>query len=220
MEDKLEIREYKEIYREIKSKLSSDCLKKETEPKTCDTRNLTKLIKEFFKEKYSSKFHVAGEPARYELIKNKRTKVSNPGFLFDITIMSKNPKHVSKNEEEEYFIHMAIESELGGDSAGSCNGIEINLFEDFSKLLYVNSKMKVFIGAFSLVKKDINAKPKHLISKFSSVNKKFNNLTPVLVILLRGIHEYNGEKSKQIQIKHPVEFYGFIINKDSSCLLD
>jgi hypothetical protein len=219
MEDKLEIIEYKEIYIEIKSELSKYCVEKENEPKTCDTRNLTKLIKEFFKEKYSSRFHVAGEPARYELINNKKTKVSNPGFLFDITIMSGNPKNVSKNENEKYFIHMAIESELGGVSAGTSNGIEKNLFEDFSKLLYVNSRMKVFIGAFSLGDKELDDKLKYLIDKFSSISKKSNNLTPILVILLRGIHDYNKEKGKQIQIKYPIEFYGFIIKKDKNCLL-
>lgn len=187
------MKSYQEIYNELKSLLITK--------NTNDTSSVTNIIKEYFYNSYQD-LYVAGA-------------CENSEFLFDISILSCDPYDITNYERTEYYLHIAIESELGGPSASSSKLVEKNVFFDFTKLLLSNANQKILIGAYSIPLKPKSTKTNELMrlrEKFNTINIKSNNKSDILVILILGTH--TQDKSRQIKLSLPFQIDAFKISKN------
>jgi len=179
--------EYQEIFNELVELLVG--------ANTSDTTDITHLIKQFFGDKYSQHY-VAGP--------------NNKEFLFDVTVMSCDPLLAYKNENDEYKIYLAVESELGGESASSSKYVERNTIEDFMKLIFSIADRKVMIAAYSI---DSGYDEENVlaskIQKLKSINDKSRNETDILVIFIKGDHSIGN--SRQVKIVTPMNISGYIL---------
>ncbi|MCK5662712.1 MAG: hypothetical protein KAI17_04455 [Thiotrichaceae bacterium] len=170
-----------------------------------DTTDITYLIKQFFWDRYSQHY-VAG--------------ANNKEFLFDVTVMSCDPLLAYKNENDEYKIYLAVESELGGESASSAKYVERNTIEDFMKLIFSIADRKVMIAAYSIDSGDNeeNALASR-IQKLKSINDKSKNETGILVIFIKGDHSIGN--SRQVKIVTPMTICGYILkNNENTSILN
>lgn len=185
--------DYKIIFKNIKSIINNSCNK-------C-TKEITLDIKNYFKDKYSNIYYVAGANG-------------NSQYLYDLTIMSCNPLNIYKLEKYKYNIYLVMESELGGYSASSADSVEKNFIEDFYKILQADAQYKIMIGIYSKYKNEDDASVlEDRIKKINEINKKSNNNKNILVILIKGTHISKKIKSNQVQIDIPVVIHGYILSK-------
>lgn len=176
---------YEEIYHELKNKILEL-------QKFENTKEITNQIKSYFFEKFKDKY-VAGFNG-------------NKGFLFDISILDENPLNASKSNSKSLNLILAVESELGGESASCPKNVERNVIEDFLKILYSNAMYKIMIGAYSESNDDVL---KDRLNKMIDIAHKTANTADILVILIKGSHKKG--LSHQVKIIYPFEISGFIL---------
>jgi len=191
------MRSYSTIYKELVDFVE--------QKNTNDTSTLTSVVKEYFVHSYPN-YYVAGAEG-------------NPEFLFDISVLSCDPGLITNNEENEYTMALAAESELGGTSASASQSVENNVFDDFAKLLYANAPQKIMVSSYSVPVRPPSTKEAELARlkrKYIEINNKSNNDTDILVLVLRGDHQSGS--SRQIKIVYPLEINGFIIGKNKELI--
>jgi hypothetical protein len=186
---------YQDIYNELSNKLIGS--------ETNDTSLITKTIKNYFSDKFSQ-YYVAGTDSR-------------PEYMLDITVMTCNPLEIFQNNKEEYKIILAVESELGGNTASSPKNVEKNVIEDYFKILSVISDYKIIIGIYSIPSSDNNTDIlKSNIMKIQNINKKSQNKNDFLVILLEGNHTIGN--SRQVKLNFPLLIHGYIVKNDDTII--
>ena len=174
-----------------------------------DTKTITDKIKTFTKKFFESDpdkmVYYSGNPSE---------------FLYDISVLSFNPKDIIENNNnnndiiinsnyKKYNSFLLLESELGGVSASSPKGVFKNVVEDFSKLLIGNSKYKIMIMALSPYSKEKNYKENRLeILKRIYINSNCNS--DMLIVVIEGDH--NGKNSNQIKLDTST-MYAYILNR-------
>lgn len=100
------------------------------------TKQITKNIKEYFQTTYKN---------LYVLPSNNHSE-----FLLDVLVTDFIPTEILKKDkqltvrEDPLSVFIAVESELGGSGGSSAYGIMKNAVEDFTKLMIVKSKYKIF----------------------------------------------------------------------------
>jgi len=179
------------------------CLAKTlTELDSVETREITPAIKTFFEQRYAP-LYVAGANGCKE-------------FLFDLAVLSCDPRALYLNDQPEHKLHVAIESELGGTSASASKAALHNVIVDFIKLLYANAEQKILIAAYSIAHKyahDPDGEFRKIIARLEDINNKSNNDTPILCVFVRGDH--TSGNSRQLKICRPIHTRGVILHKHS-----
>ena len=170
--------DYYKIFDELKLKI--------VDLSSNDTSTITSAIKNYFYNKFKE-YYVAGANG-------------TNAYLYDISVMPCNPLDIYNNNMSEYKIYLAIESELGGESASSSKNVEKNVIEDFFKIVQALSDYKLFIGVYSKSKFEETKDEalKNRILKIENINNKSKNDTSILVIMIYGDHQLGN--SRQIKI--------------------
>jgi len=167
-------REYKDLCLELSVRIKN--LKQ--------SREITSGIKSFFSNKYSKKM-VLHSNGKGEL-------------LWDICILE-NEQNLkdSINSGFKQQLFCIVESEIGGESASSPNLMQKNLRYDFHKLLLGKSKLKFFIGAYSIGKnQNLNEK----ISDLHKIYLSYDEVSPLCLFMIMGTHN-NENRSNQILVE-------------------
>lgn len=103
-----------------------------------ETAEITKSIKQFFREEFDSSHKVLCSHAK------------GCEFLTDVLVTSFNPKSVVQKGTLQLLptnidVFLAAESELGGEGASSPYGVMKNVVEDYLKLLVVRCQYRVMV---------------------------------------------------------------------------
>lgn len=121
---------YASLFSELRSHLLSSA--------PSATIDITKEIKEFFREKFASSHNV-------QCSRNESCE-----YLTDVLVTTFNPKAVVEKRTlevipSEICVVLAVESELGGVGASSAYGVMKNVVEDYLKILVVRCQYRVMI---------------------------------------------------------------------------
>lgn len=171
-----------------------------------ETALITRTIKRFF-----SCFFM-----KYEVLPS--ANVSE--YLLDIMVTDYRPLEFLKKgtmirEQVDYKPLLAVESELGGDSANSSVSVMRNAVEDFVKLLLVSSQYKVLVFT-SLPSSEESQNDEKYISERVKLLKEIHQNSPakyidILLIHIKGEQE-NGKGQVKVSISDD-SISGYVIGK-------
>lgn len=116
--------DYRELYHKFRERLASN--------EELKTAEITRRIKDFFRHEFAGHFVAPADGVKE--------------FLVDVFVSNRNPRAFSNESgASEFRAILAVESELGGEGAGSPQYLMRNVLEDFAKLLVVQCDYKVLI---------------------------------------------------------------------------
>lgn len=148
------------------------------------TPEITQEIKRFFVEQFKG----------YFVAPNNGTKE----FMVDVFISNINPREIHKFEDQGLIPILALESELGGNGGGAPGVLKGNVFEDFAKLLVIQSQYKVLIFTSLPYKNEDN----HIKSRVQELYKYYELSQCKENILLVHL-EAEPQKTKNNQQTNP-----------------
>ncbi|EGQ9313379.1 hypothetical protein F7U73_21080 [Vibrio vulnificus] len=148
------------------------------------TPEITREIKRFFVEKFNG----------YFVAPNNGTKE----FMVDVFISNINPRKIHESNGQELIPILALESELGGNGGGAPGILKGNVFEDFAKLLVIQSQYKVLIFTSLPYKEE----PNHIESRVQELYEYYD-LSPCQENILLVHLEAESQKTKNNQQTNP-----------------
>lgn len=185
-------------YTSIFSELSSHLLSKNPSV----TSEITKIIKEYFVEKFSIGHNV------------QCSSPKNSEFLTDILVTTFNPKEVVQKQNFQINpstidVLLAAESELGGVGASSAYGVMKNVVQDYIKLLVVRCQFRVMIFTSLPYRGEID----HVLNRVEVLRSLYQR-TPELNSGVLLVH-LNGSQpvSSQVQaLVNKESIRGFVVS--------
>ncbi|UUY07355.1 hypothetical protein LRS11_16200 [Pseudomonas sp. J452] len=155
--------EYNDLFTKFRDEIASEVDEK--------TPEITKKIKTFFASEFSNYF-VAPSSKEKE-------------FLVDIFVSTRNPRKLGEDSNAgDFKVILVAESELGGEGGGAQGYLKRNVFEDFAKLLVIQSEYKVLIFTSLPYYKEND----HLEKRICEINSIYKNAGCPGDILLIHLH--------------------------------
>jgi len=178
--------------------------------KPTSTHQITRSIKEFFKEKYSDEYSVLCSQA------------NGSEFLLDVMVTTFDPKAIVQTSTlnvspAAFSVLIGVESELGGVGASSAYGVMKNVVEDYLKLFLVNALHRVMVFTSLPYTKEED----HVESRVETLRVIYQRTTGAsggaLLIHLAG----HQPKSTQVQAQvSATSIRGFIISSDGKSVAE
>ena len=157
--------EYNDLFTKFRDEIASENDEK--------TPEITKRIKTFFAREFSNYFVAPSN--------------EDKEFLVDIFVSTRNPRKLGEDSNtSEFRVILVVESELGGEGGGAQGYLKKNVFEDFAKLLTIQSEYKVLIFTSLPYAKENN----HLEKRICEINSIYKNAGSPGDILLIHLHSY------------------------------
>ena len=186
---------YERLYRRLREAL--------LRAERAGTGELTTAIKQFFCREYGERYHVhcSGGP--------------HPEYMVDVLVASFAPKELLDKKSltlrpAALDVHLAVESELGGESASSAFGVMRNAAEDFLKLLLVNASRRMIIMTSLPYAKELD----HVRARVELLRDMYSRSgglsSGVLIVHLEG----NRPRTQVQVIVNPTSIRGFVVSDD------